>query len=254
MFSSPLSSAPSTFEDATIGLRTRRAPDRSSPPLRPTRTSARTRKPAQAFHLPLTIAESSTSVGVTNSVSFPSNRKKSQAINPLHALLREKELEDKRGTSSAALRLAEEAVRQSSRKSLVGSDDESDIIRQSRFADEQAAWKAVYESRKSTSLVSPNDVEDFTVGGRESKMLGAVVGEAINKILAGDKDGKGSEKARNMDQKMILDVSLWIQPSEEDMEVDSMSIPSLSGHPILIHLDGFLKSGGMWFPSTQICP
>lgn len=243
---------PPTPNDTTTGLRTPRASDRSSPPLRPVRASTRTRKLASAFRLPLTIAESSTSVGVTKSVSFPLNRKKSQAMNPLHALLREKELEDKRGTSCAALRLAEEAVRQSSREASVGSDEESATMKRLHLADEQAAWKAVHESRKSTTPVDSSDVEDFTIGDRESKMLGAVAGKAINKILAGDKGNKGKERAQNMDQKMTLGVSLWIQPSDEDMEVDSMSIPPLSGHPILACLDGFLKSGGMWLPSTRI--
>lgn len=243
---------PSSFDDTTTSLRTRRTSDRSSPPLRPTRASVRTRKPAPAFHLPLTIAESSTSVGVTKSASFPLNRKKSQATNPLHALLREKELEDKRGTSWAALRLAEEAVRQSSCEASVGFDDESDTMKRLCLADEQAAWKAVHESRKSTSPPNPSDAEGFTIGDRESKMLGAVAGEAINKILAGDKDNKGKEKAENMGQKMTLGISLWIQPSNEDMEIDSMSIPPLSGHPILGCLDDCLKSGGMLVPSTQI--
>jgi hypothetical protein len=190
---------------------------------------------------------------MTKSRSFPPNRKKSQVINPLHALLREKELEDKRGTSCAALRLAEEAIREGSREASVGSDDESDPMNQFRLADEQAAWKAVHESRKSTSPVGLGDVEDFTIGDRESKMLGAVSGKAINKILAGDKDRKGKERVQNTDQKMASGVPLWIQSSDEDMEVDSMSIPPLSGHPILTCLDGFLRSGGMRPMSTQIC-
>ncbi|KAF8554699.1 hypothetical protein OG21DRAFT_1508593 [Imleria badia] len=242
VFSSPLSSVPSTFGDATIGRRTCGTPDHSSPP-RPTRTSARTRKPAAAFRLPVTIAGSSTSVGDTKSGSLPPNRKKSQAMNPLHALLREKDLEVKRGTSCAALRLAEEAMKEGSRDASIGSDDEFDTMNQLRLADEQAAWKAVHESRKSTSPVGPSDVEDFTIGDRESKMLGAVAGEAINKILAGDKDGKGKEKVQNTDQKLTLAFRLWIQSSEEDMEVDPMSISPLSGHPMLSCLDGYLRSG-----------
>ena len=243
---------PSAFNDATIGLRTRSGPDHGSPPLRPKRASSRTRKPAPAFRLPLTISESSTPVGVTKSVSFQSNRKKSQAVNPLHALLREKELEDKRGTSCAALRLAEEAARKGSREALIGSDDEFDTMNRLHLADEKAAWKAVHESRKSTSPSGPSDVEDFTIGDRESKMLGAGAGEAINKILVGDKDGKGKERARDMDQKMTLGVSLWTQPSDEDMEVDSMSISPLLGHPILTRLNGLLQSGGMCLLNVRI--
>ncbi|KAH0827799.1 hypothetical protein J3R83DRAFT_3424 [Lanmaoa asiatica] len=242
IFSSPLSPVPSTFGDETIGFRTFKASDGCSPSLRPIRASTRTRKLAAAFHLPLTIAESSTSVIVTKSASFPSNRK-SRAMNPLHALLREKESEDKRGTSCAALRLAEEAIRQGSREASVGSDDEFDAMNRLCLADEQAAWKAVHESRQSTSPVGPSDMEDVTIGDRESEMLGAVAGEAINKILAGDKDSKGKEKAQNIDQKMTPGIPLWTQSSDEDMEIDSMSTPPLSGHPILTRLDDFLRSG-----------
>ena len=170
-------------------------------------------------------------------------------MNPLHALLREKELEDRRGTSCAALRLAEAAIREGSREA---SDDEYDAMNQLRLADEQAAWRAVHESRKSTSPVGSSDVDDFTIGDRESKMLGAVAGEAINKILAGNKDRKGKERAQNTDQRMASGVPLWIQSSDGDMDVDSMPIPPLSGHPILTCLGGFLRSGGMHLLSTQI--
>ena len=170
----------------------------------------------------------------------------------MHALLREKQLQDKRGTSSAALRLAEEAVRQGSHEVSVNSDDDLDTMNQLHLADEQAAWKAVYESRKSTSPVGPSDVEDFTIGDRESKMLGAVAGEAINKILAGDKDSTGKENAQHTEQKTALGVSMWIQPSDEDMEADSRSIPPLSGHPILACFGGFITHGGMCPLSTQV--
>ncbi|KAG6372341.1 hypothetical protein JVT61DRAFT_7781 [Boletus reticuloceps] len=242
VFSSPLSSVPSMFDDSSTGRRSRRTPDHSSTPLRPMRTSTRIRKPALAFRLPVTIIESSASVSETKSRSFPRNRKKSQAMNPLHALLREKELEDKRGTSCAALRRAEEAVREGSREAFIDSD-EFDTMNQAHLADEQAAWKAVHEFRKSTTPIGSSDAEDFTIGNRESKMLGSAAGEAITKILAGDKVSKGKEKARDTNQRMTSGVPLWISSSDEDMEVDPMSIPSLSGHPILTCLDGLVRSG-----------
>lgn len=172
-------------------------------------------------------------------------------MNPLRALLREKELEDKRGASCAALRLAEEAIKEGPRHAPIGSDDEIDTKDQLRLSDEQAAWKAVHESRKSTSPIGPSDVEDFIIGDRESKMLGVVAGEAINKILVGDKDGKGKERVQNIDQKMTSDFRLWIQTPDEDMEVDPVSIPHLSGHPILTCLDDFLTSDGMRPLSAQ---
>lgn len=207
---------------------------------RPTRASARTRKSALAFRLPVTIAESSNSAGATK--PRPLDRKKSEPANPLHALLREKRLQDKRGTSTAAFRFAEEAITQSSCEASVNCDDELDAMNQSHFADEQAAWRAVYESRKSAGPVDSGDV-GVTIGDRESKILGTVAGEAINKILAGDKDSKGKENAQN--QKTTEGVPLWIRPSDEDMEVDSTSIPPLLGHPILARLDSFLRRGGM---------
>lgn len=246
IFSSPLSSVPPTPNDANVGRRTRRTPDHLS---LPPRRSARACKPAPAYRLQTTVAESSISAGVTKLTSFLPNRKKSKAMNPLHALLREKELEDKRGTSCAALRLAEEAMREGSYEAPIGSDDEFGTMNQLCLADEQAAWKAVRESRKS-SPVSFSDVEGFTVGDRESKMLGAVAGKTINKIFAGDKDSKRQE--RTTDQKMVSGVPLWIQSSDEDMEIDSPSILPLSGHPILTCLDRLLRSDGMRLPRTQI--
>ncbi|KAF8135496.1 hypothetical protein EV363DRAFT_1320858 [Boletus edulis] len=116
-------------------------------------------------------------------------------------------------------------------------------MNQAHLADEQAAWKAVHEFRKSTTPIGSSDAEDFTIGDRESKMLGTAAGEAITKILAGDKVSKGKEKARDTNQKMTSGVPLWISSSDEDMEVDPMSIPSLSGHPILTCLDGLVRSG-----------
>ena len=244
MFSSPLSSVPSTF-NATFGGRT---PD-GSPLLQLMRVSARTRKPAPAFRIPVTISESSSIVGKI--VSPPLNHKKSRAVNPLKALLREKQLQDKQGTNSAALRLAEEAVRQGCREASVESDDQVDPVLQLRLTDEQAAWKAVHDSRKSGSPVNPSDGEDLIVDSA-SKMLGAVAGEAVNKILAGDRGSKGKERARSMDQTTVLGVSLWMEHSDDDMDVDSMSITPLSGHPILTCLEGFVRDGGMCHLSIQV--
>lgn len=170
-------------------------------------------------------------------------------MNPLYALLREKELEEKRGTSCAALRLAEEAIKGGSREASIGSHNEFDTTNNARLADEQAAWRAVRECRKSSSPDGNGDVEDFTIGDRESNMLGAVTGKAITKILAGDKDGKGKGKAQYTDQEMSSGVPLWIRSSDEDMEVDQVSTPLL-GHPILTCIDGCLASGGMRLPST----
>lgn len=228
---------PSTFDGAAVGGTL----DHSSLTPQPVRTSARTRKLATAFRLPVVVSESSTSESVTKSP--PSNRKKSLVANPLHALLREKQLQDKRGTSSTALRLAEEAVREGSRGALVDPDDE-DTDHQLRLTDEEAAWKAVNEFRKSASPVDRGEVDDFSNGDRASKMLGTAAGEAVNRILSSDKHSKGKEKAYDMDQKAALGVPLWMQPSDEDMEVDPMSTPPLSGHPILTCLDGFLRDGG----------
>ncbi|KAG9316538.1 hypothetical protein JVU11DRAFT_2588 [Chiua virens] len=236
IFSSPLSSVPSAFNDAAMSPST--SPDRRSPP---TRRSLRTRKLAPSFRLPKTTPGPSASVGVTKYGSS-SNHKKPQAKNPLQALLREKELQNKRGTGGAAFRQAEEVIRQGSCETSVGSSDDLNTMDQLSLTDEQAAWRAVHESRKSTSPDDASDVEGFTLGNHEAKMLGSDAGEAINKILVGDRCSKSNIKAQTK-QKATSGVALWVRPSDMDMVVDLVSIPPLSGHPILTRLDESLRSG-----------
>ncbi|KAF9241519.1 hypothetical protein BU15DRAFT_73249 [Melanogaster broomeanus] len=253
VFSSPLSSLPSPSLGSTSRLGKRGDSRCLSPqpsPSQPRQASGRYRKPAPAFRLPTTVAESSTSVGVSASTSVQS-RKKGQAPNPLDALLREKKNEDKRGTSSAALRLAEAAVKQGSRETSVNSGDSpyGTSFSLLDLADERAAWKAVREpsSRKSLSPYDAfSDTEDPTLGTRETKILGTVAGEAINKILEGDKTSKGKERAQIAKRENAVGVPLWVLSSDEAMEVDSRPAPDAllgEGHPIFARLEQLYRSG-----------
>jgi hypothetical protein len=183
-------------------------------------------------------------------------RKKAQAPNPLDALLREKKKEEKRGTSSAALRLAEAAaMKQGSLEASVNSDDDLSGTSFSLLdlADEQAAWKAVQEpsSRKSSSPFGGfSDTEGLTLGTRETKILGAVAGKAIDKILKGDKTSKGKERAQIAKRENAVGIPLWISSSDEDMEVDSTPAPGVllgEGHSIFARLEQLYRSGGMLF-------
>ncbi|KIJ18779.1 hypothetical protein PAXINDRAFT_179422 [Paxillus involutus ATCC 200175] len=246
LFSSPLSSLPSSVKGPTFGCR---SPQLS--PSRPTRASERCRKPNPASRLPTTIAESSASVNASTPAPAP-RRKKAQAPNPLDALLREKRNADRRGTSFAALCLAEAAVEEGSRETSVDSSDNFYGTGFSRLdlADEQAAWKAVQEpsSRKSSSpFGGGSDSGDLVLGARGTKILGPTAGEAINKILASDKNTKGKENAQIAEREKALGVPLWISPSDGDMEVDSRPTPVNvsfeAGPPIFTRLEQLHSSG-----------
>ncbi|KIJ61348.1 hypothetical protein HYDPIDRAFT_116117 [Hydnomerulius pinastri MD-312] len=263
LFSSPLSSIPSSINEPVFNSRTRSVSSRRTPqpsPSRPTRASGRNRKAAPNFRLPTTIAESSTSVRASTSATKVSTsalavpRKKAPAPNPLDALLREKKNADKRGTSSSAVRLAEEAAKQGSRETSVDSDSD-DLYERSisrlNLTDERAAWEAVqalHSSRKSSSPSGGfSDTEDVILGAREAKILGGKAGEAINKILVGDKTSKGKEKAQIARREKALGVPLWTLPSDEAMEVDSranfVDVSFGTGHSILALLDQLYRSG-----------
>ncbi|KAF9227426.1 hypothetical protein BS17DRAFT_465007 [Gyrodon lividus] len=240
LFSSPLSSLPCPIDRPTSGFRKRGADSCCSHQFsssRATRASERYRKSPLAFRLPTTIVRSSASV------------KKAQAPNPLDDLLRERNNADNRGTSSVALRLAEAAVKQSSREMSVDSDDNPYGTSFSRLdlADEQAAWKAVQQRSRTSS--SPfgglSDTEDL-LGAHETKILGVAAGEAINKIFAGDKTIKGKERAQISKREKALGVPLWTS-SDDDMEVDSRPTPVNllvgEGHPIFGRLEQLHRSG-----------
>ncbi|KAF8844378.1 hypothetical protein BDN67DRAFT_770368 [Paxillus ammoniavirescens] len=246
VFSSPLSSLPPSVKGVTFGCR---SPQVS--PSRPTRVSERRRKPNPSSRLPTTIAEPSASVSASTLRSAP-RRKKAQAPNPLDVLLREKRNADRRGTNFAALCLAEAAVEEGSRETSVDSGDNFYETGFSRLdlADEQAAWKAVQEPspRKSSSpFGGGSDSGDIVLGARGTKILGPTAGEAINKILAGDKNTEGKENAQIAEREKALGVPLWTSPSDGDMEVDSRPTPANmsfeDGSPIFTRLEQLHNSG-----------
>ncbi|KAL4078460.1 hypothetical protein V8B97DRAFT_2003666 [Scleroderma yunnanense] len=211
IFSSPLTSIPpSSMERPFYKLRSCRVTDRASPsPLR--RTSGRLRKAALPFQSPAEIAQK---VSLANASSSTGKK----AVNPLHALLREKRAADKKGTSSAALRLAENTVRQGSQKTLTDPiHDESDPL---DLTDEQAAWRAIDQFRASSPRADHIDTEDYVFVLQQTRMLGSEAGAVINKILADDRVDKRKNTAHIARQKKALGVPLW-KTELDDMDVDS---------------------------------
>lgn len=156
-----------------------------------------------------------------NRLASSSTRK---AFNPLNALLREKRAADKRGTSSNALRLAENAVRQECHRepSKISSHDPLFHL---GFMDEQAAWRAIRHFQASNPpQKNHTNTEDYALGPRQTRMLGSEAGAAISKILANDRIEKGKERARVARREKALGVPLWKTESSEDMDVDFGSI------------------------------
>ncbi|KAL4073984.1 hypothetical protein J3A83DRAFT_4090316 [Scleroderma citrinum] len=201
---------PSSMERPFYKLRSCRVTDRASPsPLR--RTSGRLRKAALPFQSPAEIAQK---VSLANASSSTGKK----AVNPLHALLREKRAADKKGTSSAALRLAENTVRQGSQKTLTDPiHDESDPL---DLTDEQAAWRAIDQFRASSPRADHIDTEDYVFVLQQTRMLGSEAGAVINKILADDRVDKRKNTAHIARQKKALGVPLW-KTELDDMDVDS---------------------------------
>ncbi|KAH7888766.1 hypothetical protein F5I97DRAFT_747127 [Phlebopus sp. FC_14] len=210
----------------------------------PSRMSGRTRKRAAASRVPTTVTEATTA---------STSSQRGNAPNPLDALLREKKTADKRNTGPAALRLAEEALKQSSRETSVSVQLRETSIRLPDLTDEQAAWKAVQEqSHRSplNSFGSHDDSDELDFGAREVKMLGTSAGQAINKILIGDKTSKGKEKTQIAKRQKDSGVSLWRSPLVEDMNIDYIDSQSIrlntsfgQEHPVLALLDRLYRGG-----------
>ncbi|KAH7913893.1 hypothetical protein BJ138DRAFT_1144969 [Hygrophoropsis aurantiaca] len=213
IFSSPLTSLPSSTHKTSYRLRSRNVSPRS-PSTSPIRPERNTRQRKSANRLPTVLT--------TSNASKPHPKK--AAFNPLDALLREKKAADKRGNSSAAIRRAEHAVKNQPRMlssildEVEGSGDHS-----LDFADESAAWKAI-QANTSTRLFSPvgdrdepadaSDTEGVMVGTRETNILGSKAGQAINKILVNDNSNKGKAKAHDLAK--VLGVPLWNEQSTEN--------------------------------------
>lgn len=139
-------------------------------------------------------------------------------FNPLHALLREKRAADKRGTSSAALHLAENNVRQGGREPFIdpnyGKSDHLSLM------DEEVAW---HRFQALSPQADQTGIEDYILGPRHARMLGSDAGAAITKILADDKVDRGKAKERAAQREKALGVSLWITEPNHDMDVGSGS-------------------------------
>lgn len=172
----------------------------------------------------------------------PSTKRK-KALNPLDELLREKRAADKRGTSSTALRLAENAIKQKSH--LVSLDDH--VKYDSDFLDEGAARRAVQHVQLLSSPEEETDSVDLPLGFRDTaSILGHDAGEAIHKILSGDRVTQQKEIARFAKREKSYGVPLWKPCSIEDMDVDlapTSQVLFTPASPVTVLLDQLLGSG-----------
>ncbi|KAI6121661.1 hypothetical protein F5141DRAFT_1211334 [Pisolithus sp. B1] len=214
----------STSERPSSGLRhsvPSRPPEQPSPPHLPKRF----RKTA-----PMPLGKDSSS-----------RRKKTP--NPLDELLREKRAADKRGTSSAALRLAENAIKQKSH--LVSLDDHAEYDLD--FMDEGAARRAVQDVQHLSSPEDETDFVDPTLGFQDTtKILGSDAAEAIHKILASDRITQEKDIVKAAKREKSFGVPLWKPCSIEDMDVEQVPTSrTLFEHasPITALLDQLVRSG-----------
>ncbi|KAI6046220.1 hypothetical protein EDC04DRAFT_1884024 [Pisolithus marmoratus] len=164
------------------------------------------------------------------------------ALNPLDELLREKRAADKRGTSSAALHLAENAIKLKSH--LISSDDHGKYDMD--FMDEEAARKAVQHVQHLNSLREEADSVDLALGFRDTSILGSDAGEAIHKILVNDKIIQGKDIAEATKRKKSYGVPLWKPYSIEDMDTDLAPAPrtlSERASPATVLLDELVRNG-----------
>ncbi|KAI6134463.1 hypothetical protein EDD17DRAFT_1857004 [Pisolithus thermaeus] len=176
------------------------------------------------------------------SLGKDSSSRRKKTHNPLDELLREKKAADKRGTSSAALRQAENAIKQSH---LVSLDDHAEYDLD--FMDEGAARRAVQDVRHLSSLEDESDFVDPALDFQDTtKILGSDAAEAINKILVSDRITQEKDFVRAAKRERSFGVSLWKPCSIEDMNVDQATISrTLFEHasPITALLDQLVRSG-----------
>lgn len=172
-----------------------------------------------------------------------SSSRRKKALNPLDELLREKRAADKRGTSSAALRLAENAIKQKSH--LVSLDDH--VKYDLDFMDEGAARRAVQHVQLLSSPEEETDSVDLPLGFRDTtSILGPGAGEAIHKILRSDRATQEKDTARVAKREKSYGVPLWKPCFIEDMDVDLAPIsraPFTPASPITVLLHQLVDSG-----------
>ncbi|KAF9462477.1 hypothetical protein BDZ94DRAFT_1261462 [Collybia nuda] len=168
---------------------------------------------------------------------------KGKVFNPLDALLKEKELADKRGKGDAAFRLAEGAI--------AGKDavmDETNL--EGDFADwsnEDAARMAVDErSRIDMKPLSPvassnRDGDEIILTPQDpERLLGEKHGKAVADILDSDRDKKQVEQEREK----VHGVPLWSDLNIDDgMAVDHIFpiLMSTENHSLVCYLNTLIK-------------
>ncbi|KAJ7251517.1 hypothetical protein B0H12DRAFT_1234154 [Mycena haematopus] len=179
----------------------------------------------------------------------PPRAQKKVASDPLGALLREKQLADKRGKGVAAFRRAEDAMRAESPLSEE-SDNEED------WTNEAAAIAAINGHGRawgSTSSPGPgtSDSEDVSFNDEDQcRLLGEKQGKAVVRILDSDREkraaAKGNQKA--------LGVPLW-EADTVSMDADP-TIPSLQDHtrgqPVLAFLKSSIDSGADLYQASLL--
>lgn len=213
----------------------RSALERSSPDLRRSVASRPSEWPSQS-HLPKTSGRFRKTVPIPPGKDSSSKRKK--APNPLDELLREKRAADKQGTSSAALRLAESAIKQT--PDLLSLDDH-----EMNFTDEGAARRAVQNVQHLSSPGEEADSVDLALAFQNTSILGSDAGEAIQKILHSDRINEGKGMAEAAERGKSYGVLLWKPYSIEDMDIDlapASRPPSGYASPITMLLDQLICS------------
>lgn len=167
---------------------------------------------------------------------------KMKKINPLDALLKEKNRADKSGKGGVAFRLAEDAVRAGSPLSEGSDDGEAED-----WTNEAAALAAVKSQGRGWGTSSPgpsnSDSEEVSLNDEDRcRLLGEKRGKAVVGILASDRAKKEAAKGKQK----VLGVPLW-ESGAASMDTDP-TIPSLPdhvcGHRVLAVLKSSVESGG----------
>ena len=181
-----------------------------------------------------------------------SSAKGKRQVDPLEALLREKQRVNKRGGGEEALRAAEAAIASSSKEKQAKA--KADLIREMEeedssdvdpaWMDERAAMDVVrkssrrFKSRSSSPGFNFDEESDEESDGeleevrkQALKELGQEGGQKVGHILSGNRllrEAMSKVKLRDR----VLGVPLWEDPPEdaddEDMEVDSLPVLSFS--------------------------
>lgn len=226
-----------------------RAPVASGP-----RTRTRAIKPVARSPVQLT----------KNAADAKAKGKAKASVDPLELLLREKKTADKRGNGQNAFKLAEIHVMKAD--DLLSDDNDESNVHRSRattqdWTNEEAAMRAIEVAKEKAERDGEEVVVDegITLGEEDrERLLGKKGGEAIGKILDGDREVQASGQSGKPEK--TPGVPLWHfdlrgkgKGRADDMDVD-VSIPSLqlsaSPHPLLSLFSNTLNSLGKYLYST----